>query len=90
MIGFCLLPKYKGEGGGGCSIFPMIKAGPNCFDNIKDLAVAGCVRAVLEADRLVVAGGSDSVETEHWLHYVERPSEGLSSSSSKGPNSANV
>lgn len=51
----------------------MIKAGPNCFDNIKDLAVAGCVRAVLGADRLLVAGGSHSEETEHWLHYVDWP-----------------
>lgn len=45
--------------GGGCSIFPMIKAGPNCFDNIKDLAVAGCVRAVL--------GAGDSDSEQHWL-----------------------
>lgn len=59
--------------GGGCSIFPMIKAGPNCFDNIKDLAVTGCVRAVLEADRLQVPGGSDREETEHWLYYVDWP-----------------
>lgn len=36
-----------------CSIFPMIKAGPNSFDNIKDLAEAGCVRAV----QIEVAGG---------------------------------
>lgn len=42
----------------------MIKARPNCFDNIKDLAVAGCVRAVLGADRLVAAGDSDSEATE--------------------------
>lgn len=71
MIGLCLFPKW--EGGGGCSIFPMIKAGSNCFDNIKDLALAGCVRAVLEADRLLVPGGSDREETEHWLHYVDWP-----------------
>lgn len=51
----------------------MIKAGPNCFDNIKDLAVAGCVRVLLGTDRLVVAGGSDSGETGHWLHYVVCP-----------------
>lgn len=70
MIGFCLLPNYKGGGGGGYSIFPMIKAGPNCFDNIKDLAVAECVRAVLGADRLEVAGGSDSEETENKTDYI--------------------
>lgn len=35
----------------GCSIFSMIKAEPNCVDNIKDLAGAGCVRAVLGTDR---------------------------------------
>lgn len=61
--------------GGGCSIFPMIKAGPNCFDNIKDLAVAGCVRAVLGADRLVVAGDSDSEETTlaKQIHHLQEP-----------------
>lgn len=37
----------------------MIKAGPNCFDNIKDLAVAECVRAILGAEKPAVAGGSD-------------------------------
>lgn len=58
------------EGEGGCSILPMIKAGPNCFDNIKDLAVAECVRAVFGADRLVVAGGSDSEETENNTGYI--------------------
>lgn len=49
----------------------MIKAGPNCFDNIKDLAVAGCVRAALGADRLLeVAGHSDSEESENNSGYV--------------------
>lgn len=51
----------------------MIKAGPNCFDNIKDLAMAGCVRAVVGADRLLVADGSETEENEDWLHYVYRP-----------------
>lgn len=32
-------------------MFPMIKARPNCFDNIKDLAVPEHVRALLGADK---------------------------------------
>lgn len=32
-------------------MFPMIKTQPNCFDNIKDLAVSGYVRALLGADK---------------------------------------
>lgn len=45
--------KVQGRGRGHCSIFAMIKAGPNSFDNIKDLAVPGCVRA----EQIEVAGG---------------------------------
>lgn len=72
MIGFCLLPKYKGREGC-CSIFPMIKAGPNCFDNIKDLAMAGCVRAVVGADRLLVADGSDTEEMNtSYITYISQ------------------
>lgn len=43
----------EGWRGGGVSvyIFPMIKAETNWFDNIKDLAVAGSIRAVFSADR---------------------------------------
>lgn len=74
MSDWILSASKAGGGSGGCSIFPMIKAGPNCFDNIKDLAVAWGVRAVFGVDRLVAAGDSDSEHPEN-------------RSASEGPNS---
>lgn len=55
--------KVRRKGGCCCSIFPMIKAGPNCFDNIKDLAVVVCVRAAVGADRLMAAWDCHGEET---------------------------
>lgn len=57
--------ELEGRRGTSSSIFPMIKADPNCFDNIKDF-VTGSRRAVRGADRswrLRVAG---TVEERGW------------------------
>lgn len=53
--------ELEGRRGTSSSIFPMIKADPNCFDNIKDF-VTGSRRAVRGADRswrLRVAGTAE-------------------------------